>query len=83
MRQTRAMAGGSGRGHNHPIPLPPPARRHCWVQGPGASPGPHPGLIVQWMRRDDGWWALVAYVIEDDGALVQQWLSARLLTRVV
>ena len=74
------MAGGMGRGKQHPIPLPTPARRHCWVDGPASAPGPHPGLILDWTRRDDGWWGFVAYVIEDDEALVQQWLPARLLT---
>jgi len=77
------MAGGSGRGHDHPIPLPPPARRHCWVTGPEASRGPHPGLIVEWSRRNDGWWAFVTYVIEADAAVVQQWLPAKLLTPTV
>jgi hypothetical protein len=76
------MAGGSGRGHAHPIPATPAARRHCWVQGPAAAPGPHPGLIVEWAKRDDGWWAMVSYVIEDDGALVQQWLRSELLRPV-
>jgi hypothetical protein len=76
------MAGGSGRGHKHPIPLPPPARRHCWVNGTTDAPGPHPGLVLAWEKRDDGWWALVAYFIEGDGVLVQQWLRGELLTPV-
>jgi hypothetical protein len=82
VRDTESMAGGMGRGNQHPIPVPPPARRHCWVSGPASAPGPHPGLIIEWARRDDGWWGLVTYVIEEDGALVQQWLPARLLTAV-
>ena len=79
---TGPMAGGSGRGHKHPIPLPPPARRHCWVNGTTDAPGPHPGLVLAWEKRDDGWWALVAYFIEGDGVLVQQWLRGELLTPV-
>lgn len=72
------MAGGSGRGHQHPIPLPPPARAHCWVQG--ADGGIHPGLVIAWEKRDNGWWAQVVYLVQDDAALVQQWLPAELLT---
>ena len=50
------------------------------MTGPEASRGPHPGLVIEWSQRSDGWWALVAYVIEAAGAVVQQWLPAKLLT---
>jgi hypothetical protein len=77
------MGGGSGRGHEHPVPSPPPSRRHCWVRGGTGAPGPHPGIVVEWRQRDGAWFALVAYLIEADGVLVQQWLAAELLTKVV
>jgi len=60
----------------------PPSRRHCWVSGGPDAPGPHPGIVLEWQQRDGAWFALVAYVIEADRVLVQQWLSARLLTKV-
>ncbi len=82
MRHTSAMAGGSGRGHEHPIPPVPPSRRHCWVRGGQDAPGPHPGIVLEWQQRDGAWFALVAYVIEADRVLVQQWLSAELLSRI-
>lgn len=76
------MAGGSGRGHEHPIPPVPSSRRHCWVRGAQGAPGPHAGLVHEWIRRGDEWWALVTYVIEQDGVSVQQWLPADVLTPV-
>ena len=76
------MAGGSGRGHDHPVPPVPPARQHCWVRGTPDAPGPHPGLVTAWERRDGGWFGHVTYWLEADGVLVQQWLAAELLTRV-
>jgi hypothetical protein len=82
MRHTDAMAGGSGRGHEHPIPPTPPSRRHCWVLGGPDAPGPHPGIVVEWQQRHGAWFALVAYLIEADHVLVQQWLSAEMLTRI-
>lgn len=74
------MAGGSGRGHDHPIPLPPASRRHCWVTGGPDAPGPHPGLVISWEKRDGSWFGLAVYLIEGDGVLVQQWLPSELLT---
>lgn len=76
------MAGGSGRGHEHPIPPVPAARQHCWVRGGDGAPGPHPGLVISWEQRDGHWFAQVVYLIREDGALVQQWLAAELLTKV-
>ena len=60
----------------------PAPRRHCWVEGPSDAPGPHPGLVIEWQRREGGWWALVAYYIEVDRVLVQQWLRGELLRPV-
>jgi hypothetical protein len=44
------------------------------VTGSADFPGPHAGLVIGWQRREDGWYAQVAYVIEDDAAMVVQWL---------
>lgn len=52
------------------------------MTGPADSPGPHPGLVLAWEKRDDVWWAQVVYLIESDGVLVQQWLRGELLTPV-
>ncbi|WP_404387060.1 hypothetical protein [Humibacillus xanthopallidus] len=76
------MAGGSGRGIEHPIPPTPASRRHCWVEGLTGARGPHPGVVIAWQLRDDGWWALVSYLVEADEALVQQWLRGELLRPV-
>ena len=46
----------------------------------GADGQPCPGLVMAWERRTDGWWAQVAYLVESDGVLVTQWLSAQFLT---
>ncbi len=80
MRHNVRMAGGSGRGVAHHVPSTPAARRHCWVTGPDRDL--HPGLIVAWERRESGWFAQVAYVVEADGALVTQWLASELLTPI-
>ena len=72
-----------GRAIQHPVPSPPPAaRRHCWVMGSADAPGPHAGLVIGWQRREDGWYAQVAYMIEDDAAMVMQWLPRDVLTPV-
>ena len=87
------MAGGMG--HRRGIPLrdrpvdPPsddaptrrPQTRHCWVDGPPDHPGPWPGVIVEWRRADDGWSALVVYVVtEGSGSTtVETRLPARFL----
>lgn len=60
----------------------PPSRRHCWVHGGHDAPGPHPGIVVEWQQREGTWFALVAYLIEPDRVLVQQWLSAEMLTKI-
>ena len=54
-------------------------RRHCWVTGPAESPGPWPGLVVEWRRGDDDvWTARTVYVVTEDPppVVVEQWLSA-------
>jgi hypothetical protein len=40
-------------------------------------------LVIGWQRTERGWMAQVAYVIEDDAAMVVQWLPADLLTPAV
>lgn len=59
-------------------------RRHCWVAGPEAAPGPHPGVVVRWRRERGAWSALVVYVVaggdEDGHTVVQQWVPAELLS---
>jgi hypothetical protein len=78
------MAGPKGQRVEHRVPDPPPAaRRHCWVNGSDDAPGPHAGLVIGWQRTERGWMAQVAYVIEDDAAMVVQWLPADLLTPAV
>lgn len=54
--------------------------RHAWVAGTPAAPGEHPALVAQWRRAESGQWqALVVWVVEEDGVLLQQWLSEHLL----
>ena len=75
------MRGPKGQRVEHRLPEPPRApRRHCWVTGSADSPGPHAGLVIGWERRGERWFAQVAYVLEDDGAVVVQWLPGDLLT---
>jgi hypothetical protein len=38
--------------------------------------------VLDWQQRDGTRYAWVAYLIEVDRVLVQQWLSAELLTKV-
>jgi hypothetical protein len=74
------VAGPKGQRVEHPVPAPPrAARRHCWVTGSDDAPGPHAGIVLGWERRGERWYAQVAYVIEDDDALVVQWLCGDLL----
>jgi hypothetical protein len=46
--------------------------------------GDHPGLVIEWRSREAGWWALVTYVVDEEGApvVVTQWVSAGLLRPV-
>jgi len=83
-------------GHRRGIPLrdrpvdpapddPAPRRgaqtRHCWVDGPPDHPGPWPGVIVEWRLADDGWSALVVYVVTEgpSSTTVHTRLPARFL----
>ncbi|MGF1652435.1 MAG: hypothetical protein ACFCUP_03830 [Actinomycetales bacterium] len=76
------------------VPLPPrqpPTGRegradpplHCWVSHP-ADPvtDRSPGVLVEWRHRDDRWWGLVVFVIEDGGhpAVVTRLLPAEVLS---
>lgn len=52
-------------------------RRHCWVTGPDESPGPWPGLVVEWRRQGGDWIARTIYVVseqEPPPVVVEQWL---------
>ena len=62
-------------------------RRHCWVAAAandaGGENGPWPGLVLDWQRRDGGWWAYVVYLAHrpQHGAgsravAVQEWVDA-------
>ncbi|GAB3589318.1 hypothetical protein GCM10027446_01340 [Angustibacter peucedani] len=54
-------------------------RRHCWVDGPADSPGPWPGLVVEWRKEGEVWVARTVYVVTERKAppvLVEQWLSS-------
>ena len=58
-----------------------PSRRHCWVAGPREDPGPHPGLVISWRRRERGdWYAWTTWYSEAEDALVQEWLHSSALT---
>lgn len=60
------MAGGMYPRHMRPkAPRDEAARRHCWVSGPGVR---HPGILLEWRKGEDGWWALVTFYVEADGA---------------
>ena len=41
-------------------------------------------MVIEWRRREAGWWALVTYVVDEEGApvVVTQWVSAGLLRPV-
>jgi hypothetical protein len=43
------------------------------------------GFVIEWSRYDDGWRALVLYVVEGEGGhrAVQEWLDAQVLSPVV
>ena len=58
--------------------------RHCWVadavDGHGVK---RPGLLLEWRRAGPGWEGRVVYaarVRPDSWALVEEWVSAALLT---
>ena len=53
------------------------SRRHCWVSGPAADPGPWPGLVLSWQRTAQGWQAWVVYLVGAgaDEVAVQGWVE--------
>jgi len=62
-------------------------RRHCWVAAADDEDGqgPWPGLVLEWQRRDGGWWAYVVYLAHRhrdgaDAVAVQEWVVATRLT---
>lgn len=65
-----------------PAPGPGRRRRHCWVTHPDHV-GELEGLVLQW-AQDDGWVALVQYVLEQPGGptAVQEWIPATRLRPV-
>lgn len=58
--------------------------RHCWVSGGVDDVGvKRPGLLVEWRVAATGWEGRVVYAAElraGQWALVEEWLSAALLT---
>lgn len=54
-------------------------RRHCWiVHDLPAGTGPWPALVIEWARRQDGWWARLVYVPypSEPGTLAEAWIKA-------
>jgi hypothetical protein len=55
-------------------------RRHVWIIGRPEGPlrDPWPGLLVEWERRADGWWARVVYVPypAELGEVAERWIAA-------
>ena len=54
-------------------------RRHVWVDTSGGHQ--HPGLVIAWRRRDDGWEAYVA--VARDASVLVTWEQASRLHPVV
>jgi hypothetical protein len=54
-------------------------RRHCWIAGDVNHPGPKPGLIIEWRRRESGLWeARVVYLQSwdpDEPVMVEKWVG--------
>ena len=77
----RPIAGPGARVQSVNRPRP---ARHCWVASATRDDVPHAGLVIEWRKRDADWWALVTYVVDEDGAavVVTQWVSADLLRPV-
>lgn len=61
-------------------PARPPGARHCWVLGLPGVPDKCPGLLAEWVRRQDGWVGRVTYAVQDhadaDVVLVEAWVPA-------
>jgi hypothetical protein len=55
---------------------------HCWVSHPARAAGPSPGVLVEWRHRDNRWWGLVVFVVEDGGqpTVVTRLLPAEVLS---
>ena len=55
-----------------------PPIKHCWVT---SGTDRHPGLLLTWRQRPDGWHGRVAHPVpsEDGWILVEEWLPAALL----
>lgn len=52
--------------------------RHCWVTSPDDDGTELPGLVIEWQRRPEGWWARVVYLADDAGSVcVQAWVESR------
>lgn len=54
-------------------------RRHCWIVGGlPTGAGPWPALVIEWTRREDGWWARLVYVPHpaEPGTLGEAWFRA-------
>ena len=56
-----------------------PKRRHVWLDASGGHQ--HPGLVIAWRRRDDGWETYVA--VARDGSVLITWQQASRLHPVV
>ena len=59
--------------------------RHCWVVSATGDEVDHPGLVIEWRKRDQEWWALVTYVVDEEegsAVVVTQWVQATLLKPV-
>ena len=58
----------------------PSGARHCWVLGLPGVPDKCPGLLAEWVRRQDGWVGRVTYAVQDDAdsdvVLVEAWVPA-------
>ncbi len=53
-------------------------RRHCWVLGDGADPGPWPGLVAEWRLTRAGWEARVVYAVAETST-AEDWVPAERL----
>ncbi len=57
-------------------------RRHVWIYGKDPTARyPWPGLLVEWHRREDEWWARVLFVPYPSvpGEFVSEWIPASAL----
>ncbi len=49
---------------------------HCWVTDCPAAPGRHPGILLNWRKRPEGWQGFVVVAVgsDDDPAVLTLWL---------